>query len=67
MRQQALVAVGHRLLIIVYHVLRHGQRYREPSPTELDQRRRHRARDRAIAQLRQLGYEVSVTPKPAAA
>jgi len=65
-RQKAVVAVGHRLLIIVYHVLRHGQSYQEPTPTDLDQRRR-RTRDRAIHQLRQLGYDVAVTPKQAAA
>ena len=66
-RQKAIVAVGHRLLIIVYNVLRHGQSYQEPSPADLDQRRRRRARDRAVDQLRQLGYDVTVTPKPAAA
>jgi transposase len=66
-RQKAIVAVGHRLLIIVYHVLRDGQSYQEPTPTDLDQRRRRRARDRAMAQLRHLGYDVTVTPIPAAA
>jgi transposase len=66
-RQKAIVAVGHRLLIIVYHVLRHGQCYQEPTSTDLDQRRRRRARDRAIDQLRHLGYDVTVTPMPAAA
>jgi transposase len=66
-RQKAIVAVGHRLLIIVYHVLRHDQSYQEPTPTDLDQRRRRRARDRAIDHLRHLGYDVTVTPMPAAA
>ena len=66
-RQKALVAVGHRLLIIVYHVLRHGQSYQEPTPTELDQHHHRKARNRAIDHLRHLGYDVTVTPKPAAA
>jgi len=66
-RQKAIVAVGHRLLIIVSHVLHHGQRYQEPTPTDLNQRRHRRARDRAIDQLRYLGYDVTVTPMPAAA
>ena len=66
-RQKALVAVGHRLLIIIDNVLRHGQTYQEPTPTDLDQRRRRRARDRAIDHLRHLGYDVTVTPMPAAA
>ena len=66
-RQKAVVAVGHRLLVIVDHVLRHGQRDQEPTPTALDRHRRRRTRDRAIDQLRQLGYDVTVTPRPAAA
>ena len=66
-RQKAIVAVGHRLLIIIDNVLRHGQTYQEPTPTDLDQHRRRRARDRAIDHLRQLGYDVTVTPKPTAA
>ena len=55
------------LLLIVYNVLRHDQSYQEPTPTNLDQHRRRRARDRALDQLRQLGYDVTVTPKPAVA
>ena len=66
-RQKALVAVGHRLLLIVDHVLRDGQRDQEPAPTDRDQRRRRRARDRAIAQLRHHGDDVAITPLPAGA
>jgi transposase len=66
-RQKAIVAVGHRLLIIVSNVLRFGQSSHEPTPTDLDQRRHRRARDHAIDQLRYLGYNVIVTPKEAAA
>jgi hypothetical protein len=66
-RQKAIVAVGHRLLLIIYHVLRDAQTYQEPTPTDLDDRRRRRARDRAIGQLRHLGYDVTVTPLLAAA
>ena len=66
-RQKAIVAVGHRLLIIVDHVLGQGRSYQEPTPADLDQRRRRRARDRAIDQLRQLGDDVAITPKQPAA
>jgi hypothetical protein len=65
-RQKAIVAVGHRLLLIVYDVLRHDQSYQEPTPADLDQRRRRRVRDRALDQLRHLGYDVTVTSKPTA-
>ena len=66
-KQRALVAVGHRILTIAYHVLRDGRAYREPTPLALDEHRRRRARTRAVDQLRQLGFEVILTPKEAAA
>lgn len=65
-KKKAAIAVGHRILVIAYHVLRDRQEYREPTPLALDEHRRHRARNRAVDQLRQLGFEVSLTPKEAA-
>jgi transposase len=66
-KQRAIVAVGHRLLTIAYHVLRDRQEYREPAVASLDEQRRLRARRRALDQLRQLGYEVTLTPTEPAA
>ncbi len=66
-KQRAIVAVGHRLLTIAYHVLRDRQEYREPAVASLDEQRRGRARRRALDQLRQLGYEVTLTPTEPAA
>ena len=66
-KKKAAVAVGHRILVIAYHVLRDRQEYCEPTPLALDEHRRRRAHDRAIDQLRQLGFEVTLTPKEAAA
>ena len=66
-KKKAAVAVGHRILVIAYHVLRDRQEYREPTPLALDEHRRLRARNRALDQLRQLGFEVTLTPKEAAA
>jgi transposase len=66
-KKKAAIAVGHRILVIAYHVLRDRQEYREPTPLALDEHRRHRARNRAIDQLRQLGFEVTLTPKEDAA
>ena len=66
-KQRAIVAVGHRLLTIAYYVLRDRQEYREPTTSYLDEQRRVRARRRALDQLRQLGYEVSLAPTEPAA
>ena len=62
-KQQAIVAVGHRILVIADHVLRDHEEDHEPPLTDLDEHRRLRARNRALDQLRQLGYEVTLTPK----
>jgi transposase len=66
-KQKAIVAVGHRILTIAYHVLRDEQTYCEPMLPHLDERRQQRARDRAINQLEQLGYAVTLIPKEPAA
>lgn len=61
------MALGHRILTIANYVLRDRQDYREPSVASLDEQRRLRARRRALDQLRQLGYEVTLTPTEPAA
>ncbi len=64
---QAAVAVGHRILTLAYALLQRGEDYCELAPADLDERRRAQARRRAVRQLRQLGFEVILTPKEAAA
>jgi transposase len=65
--QRAAVAVGHQILITAYHLLRRQEDYAEATPAALDERRRTQARLRAVAHLRQLGFEVTLTPKEAVA
>src|SRR3954452_22558084 len=64
---KAAVAVGHRILLIAYRLLQHREDYRELAPADLDERRHAQARLRAVQQLRQLGYDVTLTAKEAAA
>ena len=59
--------MGHRILVLAYHALRDRQEYRAPTPLALDEHRRHRARNRALDQLRQLGFAVTLTPKESVA
>ena len=59
--------MGPRILTIAYDVLRDRREYREPTAAYLDEQRRVRARGRALDQLRQLGYEVTLTPQEPAA
>lgn len=66
-KQRAAVAVGHQSLITASHLLRRQEDYLEVAPAALDAHRRARAQLRAVAQLRQLGFEVALTPKEAVA
>jgi len=66
-KKKAAVAVGHTILRLVYHLLTHNEPYREPDLSYLDERRRAPTQQRAINQLRALGYEVTITPKEPAA
>jgi transposase len=61
-KRRAAVAVGHTLLCLVYALLADGEVYHEPGPGYLDERHRRRVEQRALDQLRALGYEVTLTP-----
>lgn len=58
---------GHQILVTAYYILRDQVAYHEPAPGELEAKRRARAQTRAVDQLRQLGFEVTLTPKQPAA
>ncbi len=66
-KKKAAVAVGHRILTLAYHLLQRQEDYQELALADLGEHRRTRARQRAVDQLRQLGFEVTLTPKEAAA
>ena len=66
-KPRAAVAVGHQILVTAYYLLRRQEDYSEVTPAALDERRRIQARLRAVQQLRQLGFEVTLTPSEAAA
>jgi transposase len=66
-KRKAAVAVGHTILITAYHLLVRQDTYHDHSPAQLDERRRERARQRAVAQLQALAFEVALTPTEPAA
>jgi len=65
--KRAAVAVARSILAIIYHLLTKGGTYQEDDTAVLDDRRRQRAQQRALDQLKTLGFEVSITPKAPAA
>ena len=60
--KKAIVAVGHEILIAAYRVLSTGQPYDDPGPDLLRNLSAEHVKRRAIAQLRSLGFDVTIAP-----
>lgn len=58
--KKALVALAHRILIIIYHVLKEQQAYQELGPAHVDEKAIEVAKRRALRALEELGYEVTL-------
>ena len=59
-KKKALVAVGHTILVIAYHLLTEQTDYRELGPLHFDQRDEQRVTRRLIHRLQALGYRVQL-------
>jgi transposase len=66
-KQKAIVAVAHKILVIVYTVLKTGQVYQERGAAALDEQQKDRIVHRLERRLAQLGYTVRLEPSTAAA
>jgi transposase len=65
--KKAIVAVAHKLLVIVYTLLKTGETYQERGVAALDARQQDRLLARMQRKIEQLGYTVHLEPKAAAA
>ena len=63
---KAVVAVAHRLLRVIYYVLRDHAPYRELGADHLSPQEVQRQIHRHVHQLEHLGFTVTITPKEAA-
>lgn len=61
-RKKAAMAVAHKILVLIYHGLMDGTFYDESRDDRHDAREEERDKKRAIAALKQLGYEVARSP-----
>jgi hypothetical protein len=61
------VAAAHRVLVIADHVLRTGQPYADLGPDDFDRLDADRLQRHHVHRLRELGFEVTLTPVPIAA
>jgi transposase len=65
--KKAIIAVGHTLLVIVYHVLKEEKDYQELGGNYFDQADRQAVEKRLVHRLEKLGYDVTLTPASPAA
>lgn len=59
-KKKALIAVGHKMLVMSYHILKNKVPYRELGVTYLDDRRKEKITKSYIKRLSNLGYEVTL-------
>jgi transposase len=66
-KKRALVALGHAILVIVYHILKDGVRYQDLGPDYFDKLDNERLTRTLVRRLERLGHEVVLKPKESAA
>jgi transposase len=62
-RKRALMAVGHSLLVIFYHMLKHDVEYQDLGVDYFDGRDPERLRRYLVKRLERLGYQVTLAPQ----
>ncbi len=66
-KKKAVVAVGHSILLIAYHILKDGTTSRDLGQDSFDRRDTARIQERLLGRLRALGLRVPVEPMAPAA
>jgi transposase len=61
-KKRALLAVGHSLLVILYHMLKYDREYQDLGANYFDRLEPERLRRYLVKRLERLGYQVSLTP-----
>jgi hypothetical protein len=59
-KKRALIAVGHKILIMAYHILKTGIPYKEHGKDYLNLRRKDKIVKNHVKRLRDLGYTVEL-------
>jgi transposase len=63
--KKAVLAIGHKILVAAYHVLKTGMGYRDLGEHYLDERDKQRTAKQLVRRLEALGYRCHVTAKEA--
>ena len=64
---KAIVAIEHAMLVAIWNMLQTGETYSDPGSNYFTNRDPEKAKNRALNQLRDLGYLVTIEAKPDAA
>jgi transposase len=59
-KKKAIVALAHRILVIVYHLLQEKKPYQEYGENSALEREQETMKRQAIRRLEKLGYQVSL-------
>lgn len=59
-KKKAMVAIGHSVLVIIYHVLSGKKSYEELGGNYFDERERQATEKQLVRQLEKMGYQVSL-------
>lgn len=62
-KKKAIIAVAHSLIVIIYHMLRDKQPYRDLGATFFEERDKERVTKNALRRLEGLGYAVTLQPR----
>lgn len=60
--KRAIIAVAHRILIAIYHMLKKHEPYKDLGATYLDERNKPKVLSRMKHRIEQLGYRVTIEP-----
>jgi transposase len=63
-RRRALIAVGHSILVIVYHLLKDGTDYQDLGGDYFDRHHAPHLQKQLVRRLERLGYQVTLAPVP---
>lgn len=59
--KKALLAIGHKILCAIYHILKNGQPYQAPDLEKIQQKLQEKQVSRYLEKIKHLGYEVQLT------
>ena len=57
------MAVGHRILVIIYQMLKTNEPYQEKGASYFDELDHQQVQRRLVARLERMGYQVTLRPQ----